>query len=109
MSVEDLLEQMIRDRIEMLLHERTMKNICEEKEFNRRMEELSGHLGKEWKAEMEQLWDDWIARCAGENRYLYFAGVKDGFRIYRMLLEDESSVEQKDRLKYGIKGPFHKS
>jgi len=38
---------------------------------------------------LERFWDDWIARCADENRYLYFAGVKDGFRIYRMMLENE--------------------
>ena len=93
MSVEDLLEQMICDRIEMLLHVRPKEAICEEKEFNHRMEELYGRLGKEWKTEMEQFWDDWIARCADENRYLYFAGVKDGFRIYRMLLENEYSAE----------------
>lgn len=42
-----------------------------------------------WKEEAEKLWDDWISRCADENRYLYFAGVKDGLRIYRMMLENE--------------------
>ncbi|MDR0923289.1 MAG: hypothetical protein LBN31_02935 [Hungatella sp.] len=108
MNVEDLLEQMVCERIEMLLRVRSKEAICEEKEFKRRMEELSGQLEKERKMEMEQFWDDWIARCADENRYLYFAGVKDGFWIYRMLLENESSAEQKNRLEYGIKNQFHK-
>lgn len=103
-----MLEQMICERIEMLLSVRSKEAIFEEREFNRRMEECSGQLGKEWKEEMEQVWNDWIARCTDENRYLYFAGVKDGFRIYRMLLEHESGAEQKNRLESEIKRPFHK-
>ena len=89
MSVEDLLEQMICNRIEMLLNARTKESVPKEAAFERQMEEVLDRLGKDYKTDMERFWDDWIARCADENRYLYFAGVKDGFRIYRMMLENE--------------------
>ncbi len=89
MSVEDLLDQVICERIEMLLNARPVGPVPKEAGFEHKMEGLLEQLGKEWKEEMETFWDDWIARCADENRYLYFAGVKDGFRIYRMMLENE--------------------
>ena len=88
MSVEDLLEQMVCERIEMLLNARPKESAQGEDTFGRQMEAFLERMGKEWKEDMERFWDDWIVRCADENRYLYFAGVKDGFRIYKMMLEN---------------------
>lgn len=50
MNVEDLLEQLICERIEMLLNEHSNETMCEEKKFNRIMEEFFGQL---------KFWDDW--------------------------------------------------
>ncbi|GLC80926.1 hypothetical protein [Lacrimispora brassicae] len=48
MKVVDLLEQMICERIEMLLNGRSDEAIQEEKEFKDRMEEFIGQMDKEW-------------------------------------------------------------
>lgn len=62
--------------------------ILEEKRLNVRMAEFLDQLDKEWKADIEQSWDDWIIRSAEDNRYLYIAGVKDGVRILKKILGD---------------------
>jgi hypothetical protein len=89
MKVEDLLEQMICERIEMLLDGRSDEAIQEEKEFKDRTEEFIGQMDKEWKVDIERLWDEWITQSAEDNRYLYFAGVKDGVRIFKMISGDK--------------------
>lgn len=89
MSTEDLLERLICDRIEMLLNARSKEEIEEEREFYCRMEALFERLGTDWKTDMEQFWDDCIAQSARGNQYLYLAGVKDGFRIFRMLSDGD--------------------
>ncbi|WP_313256621.1 hypothetical protein [Lacrimispora sp.] len=88
MNVEDLLEQMICERIETLLNGRSNEAILEERRLNVRMADFFEQLDKEWKADMEQSWTDWIIRSAEDNRYLYLAGVKDGVRIFKKISGD---------------------
>ena len=85
MNVEDLLEQMIYERIETLLNGRSNGATFEEKRLNDRIAEFFGRLDKEWKADIEQSWNDWIIPSAEDSRYLYLAGIKDGIRIYKMI------------------------
>jgi len=87
MNVEDLLEQIICDRIEMLLNARSEEILDEEKELNRKMKDVLERLNEESKVAMEQFWDEWVMQSAEESRYLYLAGMKDGVRILKMILK----------------------
>jgi hypothetical protein len=89
MKVEDLLDQMICERIDMLLNGRSDEVIQEEKDFKDRMEKIIGQMDNEWKADVERFWDEWIIQSAQDNRYLYLAGVKDGVRISKMISGDK--------------------
>lgn len=86
MNLEDLLEQIICDRIEMLLNARSDETLHEEKELNLKMKNILERLDDESKVAMEQFWDEWVMQSAEESRYLYFAGMKDGVRILKMIL-----------------------
>lgn len=87
MSTEDLIEQMLYERIDMLINERSDEAGHETKELNHKMEEILERLDGESKAAIEQFWDEWVMQSAEESRYLYFAGMKDGVRILKMILK----------------------
>lgn len=85
--MEDLLEQIICERIEMLLNVRSDETSDEEKKFNHKMEEILERLDEESKVAIEQFGEEWVMRSAEESRYLYLAGVKDGVRILEVILK----------------------
>lgn len=85
--MEDLLEQIICERIEMLLNVRSYETSHEEKKLNHKMEEILERLDEESKVAIEQFWEEWVMRSAEESRYLYLAGVKDGARILEVILK----------------------
>ncbi len=87
MNLEDLLEQIICDRIEMLLNARSDEALHEEKELNLKMKNILERLDEESKVVMEQFWDEWVMQSAEENRYLYLAGMKDGARALKVFLK----------------------
>jgi hypothetical protein len=87
MNLEDLLEQIICDRIEMLLNARSDETLHEEKELNLKMKNILERLDEESKVAMEQFWDEWVMQSAEENRYLYLAGMKDGARVLKVFLK----------------------
>lgn len=87
MNLEDLLEQIICDRIEMLLNARSDETLHEERELNHKMKDILERLDEESKVAMEQFWDEWIMQSAEENRYLYLAGMKDGARVLKVFLK----------------------
>lgn len=85
--MEDLLEQIICERIEMLLNVRSDETSHEEKKLNHKMEEILERLDEESKVAIEQFWDEWVLQSAEESRYLYLAGMKDGGRILKIILK----------------------
>lgn len=85
--MENLLEQIICERIEMLLNVRSDETSHEEKKLNHKMEEVLERLDKESKVAIEQFWEEWVMRSAEESRYLYLAGVKDGVKILEVILK----------------------
>lgn len=85
--MEDLLEQIICERIEMLLNVRSDETSHEEKKLNHKMEEICERLDEESKVAIEQFWDEWVLQSAEESRYLYLAGMKDGVRILEVFLK----------------------
>ncbi len=85
--MEDLLEQIICERIEMLLNVRSDETSHDEKKFNHKIEEILERLDEESKVAIEQFWEEWVMRSAEESRYLYLAGMKDGVRILKMILK----------------------
>lgn len=85
--MEDLLEQIICERIEMLLNVRSDETSHEEKKLNHKMEEILERLDEESKVAIEQFWDEWVLQSAEESRYLYLAGMKDGVRILEVILK----------------------
>ena len=87
MNVEDLLEQIICDRIEMLLNARSDETLHEERELNHKMKDILERLDEESKVAMEQFWDEWVIQSAEESRYLYLAGMKDGARVLKVILK----------------------
>ena len=87
MNVEDLLEQNICDRIEMLLNERSDETLHVERELNHKMKDILERLDEESKVAMEQFWDEWVIQPAEESRYLYLAGMKDGARVLKVILK----------------------
>lgn len=87
MNLEDLLEQIICDRIEMLLNARSDETLHEEKELNLKMKNILERLDEESKVSMEQFWAEWVMQSAEENRYLYLAGMKDGARVLKVFLK----------------------
>ena len=87
MNLEDLLEQIICDRIEMLLNARSDETFHEEKELNLKMKNILERLDEESKVAMERFWDEWVMQSAEENRYLYLAGMKDGARVLKVFLK----------------------
>jgi hypothetical protein len=86
-NVEDLLEQIICDRIEMLLNKRLGENRHDQEKINGTLEEILKRLDKKSGAAMEQFWEECIMQSAEENRYLYLSGIKDGARILKIILE----------------------
>ncbi len=93
MNLEDLLEQIICDRIEMLLNARSDENLHEEKELNLKMKNILERLDEDSKVAMEQFWDEWVMQSAEENRYLYLAGMKDGTRVLKVFLKFEKGKQ----------------
>jgi len=87
MNLEDLLEQIICDRIEVLLNAHSNEILYEEKELNLKMKNILEQLDEESKVAMEQFWDEWVMQSAEENRYLYLAGMKDGARVLKVFLK----------------------
>jgi hypothetical protein len=83
--MEDLFEQMLLERIDVLLSECFHGNIQEEEAFDTKMEEFMMSLDKKQKEELERILDDWISKSAESNRYLYLSGLKDGIRIFKMI------------------------
>lgn len=60
MNVENLLEQIICDRIEILLNACSDETLHEEKELNHKMKDILERLDEESKVTMEQFWDEWV-------------------------------------------------
>ena len=87
MNLEDLREQIICDRIEMLLNARSDETLHEERELNHKMKDILERLDEESKVAMEQFWDEWVIQSAEESRYLYLAGMKDGARVLKVILK----------------------
>jgi hypothetical protein len=85
--MEDLLEQIICERIERLINARSDEAAHETKELNHKMKEILERLDDESKVAIEQFWDEWVMQSAEESRYLYLAGMKDGVRILKMILK----------------------
>ncbi|MFT4105543.1 MAG: hypothetical protein QM657_07280 [Lacrimispora sp.] len=85
--MEDLLEQIICERIEMLINMRSDEADHGSKELNHKMGEILERLDDESKVAIEQFWDEWVMQSAEESRYLYLAGMKDGVRILKMILK----------------------
>ncbi|MEY8356749.1 hypothetical protein AALB39_25830 [Lachnospiraceae bacterium 54-53] len=83
----DLLEQIICERIEMLINVRSDGADRETKELNHKMGEILERLDDESKVAIEQFWDEWVMQSADESRYLYLAGMKDGVRILKTILK----------------------
>ena len=84
--MEDLLEQIICDRIEILSNARFDETPHEAKEFNLNMKDILDRMDEESKVAMEQFWNEWVMQSAVENRYLYLAGMKDGARVLALIL-----------------------
>ena len=84
--MEDLLEQIICDRIEILLNARFDETPHEAKELNLNMKDILDRMDEESKVAMEQFWNEWVMQSAVENRYLYLAGMKDGARVLALIL-----------------------
>lgn len=83
--MEDLLEQMLCERIDMLLNEHSHKNLQEETAFDDRMEKFTKNLNEKQREALERVLDDWIAKSAEDNRYLYLSGLKDGIMIFKRI------------------------
>lgn len=87
MSIEDLMEQMICERIEMLMKKRSEPFMDKDMELMQRQEEVLHEIEKEQRVVIEQLIDDLITQTAEENRYLYLAGIDDGMKLARVVLK----------------------
>lgn len=87
MSMEELMEQMIYERIDMLLRQRSDEEVQREETFHDDMEAFLNDLSRDLKERMEYFWNEWISYSAADNRYLYLAGMKDGIRISKRLSE----------------------
>ena len=85
--MEDLLEQIVCERIETLINVRSDETNHKTKELNHKMGEILERLDDESRVAVEQFWDEWVMQSAEESRYLYLAGMKDGVRILNMILK----------------------
>ena len=87
MSFEDLMEQIVCDRIEMLMKKRPESFKDEDLELLQRQETVMHDIDEEERRVIEQLIDDLITQTAEENRYLYLAGIDDGMRLSKLVLK----------------------
>lgn len=87
MNVENFMEQMICERIEILIKKRPELFMKKNREIFERQEAVIGNLDRETRIAIENLIDDLIAQTAEENRYLYLEGIEDGMKIAKIVLK----------------------
>lgn len=86
MNIEDLMEQMICDRIEMLMKNRPEKSKNRDMELFQCQEGITKELDEETRAKIDCLLDELTTQFGEDNRYLYLAGMNDGIRIAKLVL-----------------------
>lgn len=87
MSIEELLEQLISDRIEMLFASRPESVKSRDLDTANREEAFLEALGPEIRSLAEKLIDEIIYQMGEENRYIYLCGIDDGIKIANHVLK----------------------
>lgn len=86
MNMEDFIEQMICDRIEILMKERPQELKTRDMELCQCQEIIVKDLDEETRISIERFLDDLTVQFGEDNRYLYLAGINDGIQLAKVVL-----------------------
>lgn len=86
MNIEDLMEQFICERIQVLMTRYLKEGSEARADQEDDVDSVLNGFSPEVRAEVEHLMEQQLCREAEKERMLYVSGVKDGFNITKRLV-----------------------
>lgn len=87
MKIEDLLEQYLCDRIDMLSKDRPKESQDKDKELYELQEKAVEKLDPETRQLVEHFFDELITQTGEDNRFFYLSGISDAFKVVKLVLK----------------------